>query len=118
MAFVSIFHEQRVFIGLRINGNRVDAQFPAGSHDPHCNFASVGDQNFIQHALNLNTPVSEMTSFPYVDFLESDSQKSDDFHIRFFSLGTREEALDGVKTQQELLFTKYSINILKRGQLS
>jgi hypothetical protein len=48
-----------------------------------------------------------MTSFPYVDFLESDHQIPDDFDLRFFILGIRKEVMDGVKTQQELFFTKY-----------
>jgi len=36
---------QRPRIRIRLNRNRLDAQFPAGANDAHRNLAAVGDQN-------------------------------------------------------------------------
>ena len=40
---------QRVFVGLRVDRDRLDAELAAGEDDPHRHFAAVRDQNFLEH---------------------------------------------------------------------
>ena len=36
-------------IGLRVNCEGLDAKFAAGAHNAQCDFAAVGDENFLDH---------------------------------------------------------------------
>jgi len=40
---------ERMAVGVRIDGNRLDAEFGAGPYDADGNLASVGDQYFLKH---------------------------------------------------------------------
>jgi hypothetical protein len=47
--FIGEPHVQAVAIGLRVNGHRLDAQILAGADDANGDFASIGDQDFLEH---------------------------------------------------------------------
>ena len=36
-------------VGLAIHGDRAHAEFTAGVDDPECDFATIGDENFLKH---------------------------------------------------------------------
>jgi len=40
---------ERVAVGLGVDGDRADAEFPAGVDDAECDFATIGDENFTKH---------------------------------------------------------------------
>ena len=42
---------QSILVGLRIDGNRTDPQFARGLDDPAGNFAAIGDQDTLEHAV-------------------------------------------------------------------
>ena len=43
-------HVQRFAVGLRIHGDRLDAEFAAGADDAQRDLAAVGDQDLLEHA--------------------------------------------------------------------
>ena len=47
--FIGESHVQAVAIGLRVNGHGFDAKILAGANDANGDFASIGDQNFLEH---------------------------------------------------------------------
>jgi hypothetical protein len=42
---------QRVLVGLRVDGDRLDAEFAARVNDPQRDLTPVGDQDLFEHAL-------------------------------------------------------------------
>ena len=42
-------HVQRVLVGLRIDGDGLDAQLAAGADDAQRDLSAVGDQDFLEH---------------------------------------------------------------------
>jgi len=46
---VGELHMKAVDVGLRVNGNRLDSQFPAGADNTKGDFATIGDQDFFKH---------------------------------------------------------------------
>ena len=42
-------HVQRVLVGLRIDGDGLDAELAAGADDAQRDLAAVGDQNLVEH---------------------------------------------------------------------
>lgn len=40
---------EAVDVGLRVNGNRLDAQFLTGADNTEGDFATIGDQDFFKH---------------------------------------------------------------------
>ena len=48
-AFVGHQYVHRVLVGFGIDGDRLDTHLLGGLHDPAGNFASVGDQYFLEH---------------------------------------------------------------------
>jgi hypothetical protein len=40
---------ERVFVGLGVDGDRLDAEFLAGLDHPQGDFSAVGDQDFFEH---------------------------------------------------------------------
>jgi len=46
---------ERILVGLRINGNRLDPHLPGGLDDPAGDFAAIGDQNAFEH-VGLTSP--------------------------------------------------------------
>src|ERR1700733_1630255 len=46
---VGKFDVQRVAVRLAIDGDRTDAEFPAGVQNAQCNFAAIGDQYLTKH---------------------------------------------------------------------
>ena len=51
--FVGHFDREALRIGLRIDRHGADSQFAAGPDHPDCDFAAVGDENFIEHMIRL-----------------------------------------------------------------
>ena len=47
--FVREAHVQRVFVRLRIDGDRLDAELPARQDDADGDFAPIGDQDLLEH---------------------------------------------------------------------
>jgi hypothetical protein len=47
--FVGKPHVQRVLVGLRVDGDRLDAELPARRDDAQGDLAAVGDQDFLEH---------------------------------------------------------------------
>ncbi|MEI9805314.1 MAG: hypothetical protein WDN48_13885 [Pseudolabrys sp.] len=47
---------QGILVGLRIDGNRLDAHFAGRFDDPAGDFAAVGNQNALEHAALRVTP--------------------------------------------------------------
>ena len=41
---------KRVAVGLAVNGDRANAEFPAGIDDAECDFTAIGYQNLTKHA--------------------------------------------------------------------
>ena len=50
--FIGKTHVQRVAVGFAVDGDRADAQFFAGTDHPQGNFSAIGDQDFLEHALD------------------------------------------------------------------
>ena len=48
-SFVGHFDVERVAVGLRIDGNRLDAHPACGLDDPASDFAAIGDQYLFEH---------------------------------------------------------------------
>src|SRR5206468_12384046 len=42
---------QRIPVGIAIDRNRADAQLLAGAYDPQSNFATIRDQDFLEHEI-------------------------------------------------------------------
>ena len=51
--FVGHPHVQRVLVGGRIDRDRRDSQFAAGTDDPDCDRAAIRDQQFLEHRESL-----------------------------------------------------------------
>ena len=47
--FICKLYVGRISICFRKNGNRFNAHISGGFHDSQCNFASIGDQYFLNH---------------------------------------------------------------------
>ena len=47
--FVGETHVQRIAVGFAVNRNRADAQFLAGANHPQSDFATVRDEDFLEH---------------------------------------------------------------------
>ena len=49
VGLVGALHMQGVAVGVGVHRHRADAHLGAGTHDAHCNFATVGDKDFLDH---------------------------------------------------------------------
>jgi len=56
------FDVERVAIGLRIDGNRLDPHAAGSLDDPAGDFAAIGDQNSFEHGLAYLQPCSCLLS--------------------------------------------------------
>ena len=56
-------HMQRVLVGIRIDRDRLDAHLPAGLDDPACDFAAIGNQNFVEHSRPASSKVKKFQAF-------------------------------------------------------
>ena len=61
---IRIQHERCTRIGIRIDGDRLDAHATSGLDDTTGNFAPVCDQDFFEHALNFPNPFGLSLSKP------------------------------------------------------
>ena len=48
-SLVGELHMEAVDVGLRVNSNRLDTQFPTGADNTEGDFAAIGDQDFFKH---------------------------------------------------------------------
>ena len=48
-------HMERIHIRLGIHGQRFDAEFLAGADDPEGDLAAVGDEDFLEHELRVES---------------------------------------------------------------
>src|SRR5512146_2259481 len=51
VGLISFLNMQRMTIGIRVDGDRLDAHLRARTHDANCNLSSVGDEYFFNHWL-------------------------------------------------------------------
>src|SRR5271154_6165783 len=51
ISFVGQAHVERFAVDLAKNGGGSNAEFPAGSKDADGDFAAIGDQDFLEHAI-------------------------------------------------------------------
>ena len=49
--FVGELHMQRLLVGLRVDGDGLDAQFPAGPDNAKGDFAAIGDEDLVHARL-------------------------------------------------------------------
>ena len=49
--FVSQLNVARIFVGVGVNRHRFDAHLAGGENDAAGDFATVGDQNFVEHII-------------------------------------------------------------------
>src|SRR5437667_8388940 len=47
--FIGKTNVQRIPVSVAVNGDRADAKLLAGTNDPQCNFASIGNQDLFEH---------------------------------------------------------------------
>src|SRR2546428_5273856 len=47
--FVGETNVQRIPVSVAVNSDRADAKLLAGANYPQCNFASIGNQDFLKH---------------------------------------------------------------------
>ena len=52
VGLVRFFYVQRMAIGIRVDGNRLDAHFRARAHNANRNFPTVGDKYFLNHEID------------------------------------------------------------------
>ncbi|OIQ86114.1 hypothetical protein GALL_320540 [mine drainage metagenome] len=49
VGFIGLFDVQRVAIGIRVDGDRLDAHFGAGADNADGDFTAIGNENFLDH---------------------------------------------------------------------
>ena len=49
--FIGSADVQRIGVGLRMNGHRLDPKFFAGTNDPKCDFAPICDEDFLKQCV-------------------------------------------------------------------
>ena len=72
---------QRVAVGLAVDGDRANAEFPAGVQYAQRDFAAIGNQNFTKHSCLLNgaSSAGRKKGLPKLDGLAVGNKTLDDF---------------------------------------